>query len=167
MYLVYYLCHSCFCTFFILPTLLRKVMQFLVAFKFVPYRIAQIFRWIKILLNAHTSYWHKNFAEFNFAHSASCSPGSNGWSSWMNMPRRRPGPNIKCHICMCVHVQCTRSLAWSISRFLVSLILLAARRSQQHWPLQWWKVIAPTIGVLQDWAILEVQCGSMTVATSS
>ena len=32
----------------------------------LKYRIAQNFRWIKISLNAHTLYWHKNFAEFNF-----------------------------------------------------------------------------------------------------
>ena len=51
------------------------------------YRIAQKFRWIKISLNAHTLYWHKNFAEFNFAHSAGCSPGSSGWSSRINTPR--------------------------------------------------------------------------------
>ena len=50
------------------------------------YRIAQNFRWIKISFNAHALYWHKNFAEFNFAHSASCSPGSSGWSSRMNTP---------------------------------------------------------------------------------
>ena len=55
--------------------------------------MAQNFRWIKISPNAHTVYWHKNFAEFNFAHSAGCSPGSSGWSSRMNTPR--PGPNIE------------------------------------------------------------------------
>ena len=54
------------------------------------YRIAQNFRWIKISLNAHTLYWHKNFAEFNFAHSAGCSPGSSGWSSRINTLRTGP-----------------------------------------------------------------------------
>ena len=58
------------------------------------HRIAQIFRWIKISLNAQTLYWYKNFTEFNFARSASCSPGSSGWSSQMNTPRL--GPNIEC-----------------------------------------------------------------------
>ena len=51
------------------------------------YHLAQNFRWIKILLNAHALYWHKNFAELNFAHSASCSLESSGWSSRMNTPR--------------------------------------------------------------------------------
>ena len=40
------------------------------------YHIAQNFRWIIISLNDDTLYQHKNFA-----HSASCSPGSSGWSS--------------------------------------------------------------------------------------
>ena len=88
------------------------------------YRIARKFRWIKISLNAHTLYWHKNFAEFNFAHSAGCSPGSSGWSSRMNTPR--PGPNIKCTGIVFARVQCARSSsasARSIYRFLVSLVL--------------------------------------------
>ena len=56
--------------------------------------ITQNFLWIKVSLKAHTLYWHKNFAEFNLNHRASCSPGSSGWSSRTNTPR--PGPNIEC-----------------------------------------------------------------------
>ena len=80
------------------------------------YRIAQNFYWIKISLNAHTLYWHKNFA-----HSVGCSPGSSGWSSRMNMPR--PGPNIECTSTVFARIQCARSSARSISRFLLSFVL--------------------------------------------
>ena len=74
----------------------------------------------KFSLNAHTLYWHKNFVEFNFAHSAGCSPGSSGWSSRMYTPR--PGPNIKCTSTVFARVQCVRSSARSISRFLLSSV---------------------------------------------
>ena len=75
------------------------------------YRIAQNFHWIIVSLNAHTLYWHKNFAEFNFAHSTSCSPGSSGWNSRMNTPR--PGPNIECTSTVFAHAYSVhdRSLA--------------------------------------------------------
>ena len=78
----------------------------------------------KISFNAHTLYWHKKFAKFNFAHGASCSPGSSGWSSWMNTPR--PGLIIECTSTVFTHVQCTQSSsasARSIYHFLVSLVL--------------------------------------------
>ena len=74
----------------------------------------------KFSLNAHTLYWHKNFVEFNCAHSAGCSPGRSGWSSQMNTPRL--GPNIECTSTVFARVQCVWSSAWSISRFLVSLV---------------------------------------------
>ena len=84
------------------------------------YLIAQKFRWIKTSLNTHTSYWHENFAEFNFAHSAGCSPESSEWSSRMNTPRS--GSNIGSTVF--ARVQCVRSSsARSISSFLVSLVL--------------------------------------------
>ena len=78
------------------------------------YRIAPNFRWIKISPNAHALYWHKNFAEFNFAHSASCSPGSSGWSSRMNTPR----PNIWYRIRMRAILS-----TWSISLYVLCFLL--------------------------------------------
>ena len=114
----------------------------MIQFSINKYRIVQNFRWIKISLNAQTLYWHENFTEFNFVHSASCSPGSSGWSSRMNTPRP----------------VCTIDL--SLLRFL-GLILIAACRSQQRWR----KAIAPTIRVRQDRAKPKVQRGSTTVAT--
>ena len=123
------------------------------------YRIAQNFRWIKISLNAQTLFWHKNFAEFNFAHSASCSPGSSGWSSRMNTPHR--GLNIEYRIR--TRVQCARST----SRFLVSLVLACCT------PFTAALASAMAEGDSSDdrgpagSSKPEVQRGSTTVATSS
>ena len=80
----------------------------------IIYCIAQNFRWIKISLNAHALYWHKNFTEFNFAHSASCSPGSSGWSSRMNTPR----PNIW----YCIRTRAIRSISLYVPHFLLPLV---------------------------------------------
>ena len=119
------------------------------------YRIAQKFRWIKISPNAHTLYWHKNFAEFNFAHSAGCSPGSSGWSSRINTPRTGP------------RTVRTRSSARSISRFFVSLVLA-------YYTL-FTAVLASAMAEGYSFDDRgpagsdkpEVYCGSTTVATSS
>ena len=45
------------------------------------YRIWQNFRLLKFPPKAHTVYWGKNFAKFNFANCASYLPGNSGWSS--------------------------------------------------------------------------------------
>ena len=90
------------------------------ALYFVYYRIAQNFRWIKISLNTQALYWHKNFAEFNFAHSANYSPGSSGWSSRMNTPVRHgriSGTVILTHASLS-----TRSISLYIPRFLLPLL---------------------------------------------
>ena len=68
------------------------------------YCIAQIFRWIEISLNAHTLYWHKNFAKFYFAHSAGCLSGNSEWSSRMNTPCL--GPNTECTSTVFACIQC-------------------------------------------------------------
>ena len=73
----------------------------------------------KISLNAHTLYWHKNFAEFNFAHSTSCSPGSSGCSSRMNTPR--PGPNIECTSTVFARTYSLHNR--SLASLIVSLVL--------------------------------------------
>ena len=78
------------------------------------YRKALNFHWIKISLNAHALYWHKNFAEFNFAHSASCSPGSSGWSSRMNTPRL--------NIWYRIRTRSTRSISLYVPCFLLPLV---------------------------------------------
>ena len=57
--------------------------RFYVTYKVMP---VQNFRWTKISPNALALYQHKTFAEFIFAHSTRCSPGSSGWSHQMNMP---------------------------------------------------------------------------------
>ena len=44
---------------------------------------------------------------------------------------------------------------------------VAARHSLQRWPLRWRNEIAPSIGVRQDRAKPEEQCGSRIVETSS
>ena len=130
----------------------------------IIYHIAQNFRWIKISLNAHALYWHKKFAEFNFAHSASCSPGSSGWSSRMNMSVRHG------RICGTVFARARasahgRSPCMSLPSYF-PYSSLAACRLQQRWPLRWRKEIAPPIGVRKDRVKPEEQRGNRIVVTS-
>ena len=73
----------------------------------VLYCIWQNFRWLKFSPKAHTMYWVKNFAKFNFTNCTSYLLRSCGWSSWVAM-----------RICacarMCQNFHCAKKFAEKI-----------------------------------------------------